>query len=74
MNRRNPTVAATLDRLNKYRIVGGITQCVSQSADRAADALVEIHENIFRPERLPKVFAAYHLAGTAQQNRQGAKR
>jgi hypothetical protein len=73
MNGRNPAIAAAFDGLNEYRIVGGISERIAQPPDCAADALVKIHEYVFRPERLPQFIATDHLAGMAKKDSEGAK-
>ena len=74
MDRPDPAVAATLDGLNKNGIVGGVAQSVAQAHDRAADALLEIHEDIRGPKRLAKLFPRNHDARVGQQKSQSTKR
>jgi hypothetical protein len=69
----NPAITAALHGFNKNRVVGGIPEGVAQPVDGAADAVIEVDEDPFRPERLAKLVAAEHLVGTAQKQLQGAK-
>ncbi len=74
MNGTDPAVPATLNCLDKDWIVGGISQCVAQTHDCAADSLLEIHKDIRRPERLAQLLTCNDLPGTCQQDRQHAER
>ena len=73
MHRRDPAIAASLNRLNKERAFGRIPERIAQPADRGADALVKIHKHVLRPEGLSKFLAADDLTGTAQEYAKGAK-
>jgi hypothetical protein len=74
MDGSNPAVATAFDRLNKYRLIGGVTESVPQSSHCAADPLVKIYKHIFRPESLTEILATDNFAWTAQENREGPER
>jgi hypothetical protein len=74
VDRGDPAIAAALNRLDKDGVVGGIAKCVAEAVDRAADAVIEIHEHAFRPECLAKLIPAEHLLRPAEQESQSPER
>ena len=74
MDGSDPAVAAALHGLNEERIVGRVAKRFAQPPDRAADALVKLHEDAFWPKRLAEFFPADDLSRTLDQNRKRPQR
>ena len=67
MQGRDPAVTAAVYCFNKNRIVGGVAERIAQALDGAADAAVEIDEDILRPKFLPQFLPGHHLIGVVEQ-------
>src|SRR5580704_15808330 len=58
VRRCDPAIPAALYGFDEHGVVGGVSQCVAKSVDGAADAVVEVYEYTFRPERPAELLPA----------------
>src|ERR1700692_3919598 len=68
--RRHKFVTTSRYRLNKPRVGGSVAKCLTQFSHSHAQASVEIHKRIPRPQPLADGLAAHELAGIFKQKDQ----
>src|SRR5437867_6325247 len=69
-----PAIATTRQSLDKAGILGGVTQGLPQAVHRGADAVLELHNRIVRPQTLAQIFSRYQLARVLQEHDQDSQR
>jgi len=67
--RGDETVAASRQRFDEPRALGGVPQGIPQLVDRGVQAVVEVDEGIGRPVLIAKFFAGYHFTWPLRQDR-----
>ena len=72
-HRHQQTVTTAGQGFDVARIVGGGPQCLAQPIHGGADAVLELHYGVIRPQPLADFFAAHHFAGMLQQHRENQK-
>ena len=63
----NETITAFGKGFDEARLVRFVVQGLAQFLDGCIEAMVEIHERVFGPKPLAKLFSRDHLAGLLQQ-------
>jgi hypothetical protein len=63
-----------MDRLDKARIVGGISERQAELFDGGVKAIIKLHIVVRGPQLLSKLFSSDYLPGTLQQECQHLER
>src|SRR6266849_10382551 len=63
LNLGEEAVAATSNGFHKPGTLGGVSEGLTDFADRFVEPVVEIHEGVRGPEFILKFFASYDLSG-----------
>ena len=61
-------------RLDEARVLCRVVEYFPQARNRGVQVVVEIDEDVVRPEPLPQVLARDHFPRTLQQQRQHSER
>jgi hypothetical protein len=69
----NETITALGKGFDEARLIRFVVQGLAQFLDGRIQAMVEIHEGVFGPKPLAKLFSRHYLAGLLQQHGQNLK-
>jgi hypothetical protein len=70
----NETITALGKGFDEARLIRLVVQGLAQFLDGCIEAVVEIHERVFGPKPLAKLFSSDQLAGLLQQDGQYLQR
>jgi len=72
-DRGDEPISASRQRLDKSRVIGGISERLPQLVDRRIQTIVEVNERVGRPVLGAKLFASDHFTGPLQQDGEDMK-
>ncbi len=72
-DRCDEAIPASRERLDKSRVVGGVSQRFAQLINRRVQAVVEVNEGISGPVLIAQLFASDYFPGPLQQEREDVK-
>jgi|SRR5579883_106320 len=67
-DRSNEAISPPCKRLNKSRILGGITQRITQLIDRDSQTVIKVDSGVVSPQPLLYLLFTYHFAVVFQKH------